>query len=136
MQWTLKILPYHFLKTLKTTCTFWMTIHNTICPIMKYLKMSSINHHTRKKTILQLKNCCYHHFITNFIHHDLAIIVVQNLLFIGLYGMDTDAIHLLVMFEHWCRVHCLDTKVICLFILFKHENYVSLHIVYIWKLCT
>jgi hypothetical protein len=39
-------------------------------------------------------------YITNFMGHDLAIIVVQNLLFIGLYGIGIDVIHLLVLFEH------------------------------------
>jgi hypothetical protein len=63
--------------------------------------------------------------------HDLTIIVVLNLLFIGLYGIDMDVIHLLVMFEHQCCVHYLDTNVICLFVLFKHKCCVSIHIVYI-----
>jgi hypothetical protein len=35
------------------------------------------------------------HYITIFMGHDLAIIVVQNLLFIGLYGINTNVIHLL-----------------------------------------
>jgi len=39
-------------------------------------------------------------FITNFIGHDLAIIIMQNSLFIGLYGIDTNVIHLLILFEH------------------------------------
>jgi len=38
--------------------------------------------------------------------------------------------------EHWCHVHCLDTNVICLFALFKHECYVFICIIYKWKLCT
>ncbi len=75
-------------------------------------------------------------FVTIFMGHDLTIIVVLNLLFIGLYGIDMDVIHLLVMFEHQCCVHYLDTNVICLFVLFKHKCCVSIHIVYIWKLCT
>jgi hypothetical protein len=49
--------------------------------------------------------------------HDLAIIVMQNLFFIGSYGIDTDVIHLLALFEHQCCVHYLNTNVICLFIL-------------------
>jgi hypothetical protein len=59
--------------------------------------------------------------ITNFMGHDLAIIIMWNLLFIGLYGIDTDVIQLLVLFEHRCYVHYLDTNVICMFILFKHN---------------
>jgi hypothetical protein len=39
--------------------------------------------------------------IANFMGHDiLIIIVVQNLFFIGLYGMDINENHLLVLFEH------------------------------------
>ncbi len=39
-------------------------------------------------------------YIANFMGHNLAIIVVQNFLFIGLYGIDTNVIHLLILFEH------------------------------------
>jgi len=74
--------------------------------------------------------------ITNIMGHDLAIIVVWNFLFIGSYGIDTDVIHLLVLFEHQCCVHCLNMNVICLFILFRHECCVSIYIVYRWKSCT
>ncbi len=56
--------------------------------------------------------------------------------FIGLYEIDTNIIHLLVLFEYWCCVHCLDMHVICLFILFKHKCCVSIHIAYIQKSCT
>jgi len=59
--------------------------------------------------------------ITNFMGHDLTIIVVQNLFFIGSYGIDMDVIHLLVLFEHQCHVHCLYTNVICMFVLFRHN---------------
>jgi hypothetical protein len=38
--------------------------------------------------------------ITNFMGHDLAIIVMQILFFISLYGIDMHVIHLLVMLEH------------------------------------
>jgi hypothetical protein len=38
--------------------------------------------------------------ITNFMDHDLTIIVMRNLIFIGLYGRDTYVIHLCVLFEH------------------------------------
>jgi hypothetical protein len=38
--------------------------------------------------------------ITNFMGHDLTIIVVQNLLFISSYGIDMNVIHLFVLFEH------------------------------------
>jgi hypothetical protein len=57
--------------------------------------------------------------ITNLMGHNLAIIVVWNLFFIGLYGINIDVIHLLVLFEHWYCAHCLDTNVICLFVFFK-----------------
>jgi hypothetical protein len=43
--------------------------------------------------------------------HDLAIIVMRTLLFIGLYGIDTNVIHLFVLFEHQCCAHCSDTNV-------------------------
>jgi len=74
--------------------------------------------------------------ITNFMGRNLAIIVMQNLLFISSYGIDMDVIHLFVLFEHRCHVHRLDTNVICLFILFKHECCVFIRIVYTRKLCT
>jgi hypothetical protein len=75
-------------------------------------------------------------FITNLMGHDLAIIVMWNLLFTGSNGIDTYVIHLLVLFKHWCQVHCLEAKVICLFTLFKHECCMSIRIVYTWKSCT
>ncbi len=75
-------------------------------------------------------------YITNLMGHDLAIIVVRNLIFIGLYGIDTDVIHLLVLFEHRCCAHCLNTNVICLFLLFKHGCYMSIHVIYTQKSCT
>ncbi len=76
-----------------------------------------------------------HHHITNFMGHDLAIIVVQNLLFIGSYGIDMDVIHLLVLFEHQCCVHCLNTNVICMFVLFIHRCYMFICVVYTQKSC-
>jgi hypothetical protein len=77
-----------------------------------------------------------HTCITNFMGHDLAIIVVRNLFFISLFGIDMDVIHLLVLFEHRCCVHCLNMNVICLFVLFRHECCVSIRIVYTQKSCT
>jgi hypothetical protein len=74
--------------------------------------------------------------ITNFMGHNLTIIVMQILIFIGSYKIDMNVIHLLVLFEHQCYVHYLDTNVKCMFILFKHECCVSIHIVYTWKSCT
>jgi hypothetical protein len=59
--------------------------------------------------------------------HDLAIVIMRNLFFIGLYGIDMDIIYLFVLFEYRCHVHCLNTNVICLFVLFKHECYVYLY---------
>ncbi len=73
--------------------------------------------------------------ITNFMGHNLAIIVMWNLFFIGSYGIDTNVINLLVLFEHWCHVHYLNTNVICLFVLFIHECYVFICVVYTWKSC-
>jgi hypothetical protein len=49
--------------------------------------------------------------------------------------IDMDVIHLFVLFEHRCHVHCLYMNVICLFVLFWHECCVSIHIVYTQKLC-
>ncbi len=59
--------------------------------------------------------------ITNFMGHNLVIIVMQILFFIGSYGIDMDVIHLFILFEHQCHANCLDTNFICLFILFRHE---------------
>jgi len=39
-------------------------------------------------------------YITNFMGHDLVIIVMRNVFPIGSYGIDKDVIHLLVLFEH------------------------------------
>jgi hypothetical protein len=41
-----------------------------------------------------------------------------------------------IQFEHRCCVHYLDTNIICLFLLFKHECCVSICIIYTRKLCT
>jgi hypothetical protein len=68
--------------------------------------------------------------------HDLTIIVMQNLLFIGSYGIDMNVIHLFIFFKHWCHAHCLTTNVICLFVLFTHGCCMHIHIVYTRKLCT
>jgi hypothetical protein len=74
--------------------------------------------------------------ITNFMGHDLAIIIMQNLFFIGLYGIDMDFIHLFVLFEHRFRAHCLDTNDICLFILFKYKCYMIFYVFYTQRSCT
>jgi hypothetical protein len=65
-----------------------------------------------------------------------AIIVMQNLRFIGSYGIDIDVIHLLVLFEHWCCPHRLNTNIMFLFILFKYKCYMSICFVYTRKSCT
>jgi hypothetical protein len=80
---------------------------------------------------INIKSC-----ITNLMGHDLTIIVVRNVFFIGLYGINTNVIHLLVLFKHWYHAHCLNTNVICLFVLFKHGCCMSIHVVYTWKLYT
>ncbi len=72
-------------------------------------------------------------FITNLMGHNLTIIVVRNVLFIGLYGINMNVINLLVLFEHWYHAHCLDTNVIWLFILFKHGCCMSIRVVYTRK---
>jgi hypothetical protein len=74
--------------------------------------------------------------ITKFMGHDLAIIVMWNLLFISLYEINTNVIYVLVLFEHQCCIHCLNTNIICMFILFILKCCVSIHIVYIQKSCT
>ncbi len=74
-------------------------------------------------------------FITNFMGHNLAIIVVRNLFFIGLYGINIDVIHLPILFERYC-VHYLNINVICLFILFRHGCCMYICVIYTWKSCT
>ncbi len=88
-------------------------------------------------TSKQLGSCLiiWNVFITNFMGHELVIIIMQNFLFIGLYGIDTDVIHLLVLFEHQCHVYCLDMNVICIFVLFEHKCCVFICIVYTRKSC-
>jgi hypothetical protein len=68
--------------------------------------------------------------------HDLVIIVLWNLFFIVLYGIDMNVIHLFAFFEYQCHTKCLNTNVMCLFVLFKHEYCMSIHVVYRWKSCT
>jgi hypothetical protein len=68
--------------------------------------------------------------------HNLVIIVVRNLLFIGSCGIDIDVIHLLVLFEHQFHVYCLNTNVICMFLLFKHRCCMLIHVIYTQKSCT
>jgi hypothetical protein len=68
--------------------------------------------------------------------HNLAIIIIRNLLFISLYEIDTDVIHLFILFNLWCCAHCLNTNVIYLFILLKHRCCMFICIIYIWKSCT
>ncbi len=60
----------------------------------------------------------------------------QKIQYQSSYGIDMDVILLLVWFEHRYCVHCLNTNVICIFKLFKHKCYMSIHVVYTWKLCT
>jgi len=61
--------------------------------------------------------------------HDLTI---MKFVFISSYGIYTYVIHLLVLFEHQCCVHCLHMDVICLFI-FLNINVVCLFILFIHK---
>jgi hypothetical protein len=74
--------------------------------------------------------------ITNFMGHDLTIIVVWNLFFISSYGINTNVNQLFILFEHWYCAHCLDTNVKCLFVLFRHGCCIFIHDVYTWKSCT
>jgi hypothetical protein len=69
-------------------------------------------------------------YITNLMGHDLTITIMRNLVFLGLYGINTNVIHLLVLFEHIYHAHCLDTNVIYLFVSFKHGCCMSFHVVY------
>jgi hypothetical protein len=72
----------------------------------------------------------YTHYITNFMGHNLTILVMRNLLFIGSYGINTNVIHLFVLFKHQCHARCLNTNIICLFILFRHGCYMFICVVY------
>jgi hypothetical protein len=38
--------------------------------------------------------------------------------------------HRFIWDRHGCHAHCLDTNVICLFVLFKHECCMFIHVVY------
>ncbi len=59
-----------------------------------------------------------------------------NFFFISSYEIDTNVIHLLILFKHWCHMHCLNTNVICLFVLFKHGCCMFICVVYTWKSCS
>jgi hypothetical protein len=74
--------------------------------------------------------------ITNLMGHNLVIIIVWNVFFVSSYGINTNFINLLMLFEHWYHAHFLDTNVICLFVLFKHGCCMFIHVVYIRKLYT
>jgi hypothetical protein len=76
------------------------------------------------------------YIITNFMGHDLAIIIMWNLLFICSCEIDLNVIHLLVLFEHQCHAHCLNTNVICLSILFELKYCMFICVICTWKLCT
>ncbi len=39
-------------------------------------------------------------YIINFMGHDLAIINMGKIFFIGLHGVDTDVIHIFVLFHY------------------------------------
>jgi hypothetical protein len=56
--------------------------------------------------------------------------------FIDLYRINTNVIHLLILFEHQCCVHCFNMDVIYLFILFKHKCYMYIRVFYTQKSCT
>jgi hypothetical protein len=58
----------------------------------------------------------------------LAIIIVSNLFFIGLYCIDMDIICLFILFKHECHAHCLDTNVICYLYTFEHNYCMSIHV--------
>jgi len=75
-------------------------------------------------------------YITNFMGHNLPIIVLQNIFFIGSYGINTNVIHLLILFEYWYHSHCLNTNIMCLFILFKYKCYMFICFVYTKNSCT
>jgi hypothetical protein len=60
-----------------------------------------------------VENHCHLTFTTNFMGHNLAIIFVQNLLFIGSYGIDTKShsstcivctLMLCALFRHECHI--------------------------------
>jgi hypothetical protein len=80
--------------------------------------------------------CKSKHYITNFMGHDLTIIVVWNMFSIGSYGIYINVIHLFILFEHQCCMHYLNMNVICVFILFKPKCYMFICVVYTRKLCT
>ncbi len=58
--------------------------------------------------------------------HDLVIIIVQNIYFIGLYAIDINIIHLFVLFKYRYCAHCLDINIIYLFLLFTCFSYTQL----------
>ncbi len=113
-------------------CNFWYELIKIPLKTWKCPKIIELwfNINTTRKNNVYAWNALY---ITNLMGHDLAIIVVWNLLFIGSYKINMDVIHLLVLFEHWYHAHCLDTNVICLFVSFKHGWYMSMCVVYTRK---
>jgi hypothetical protein len=113
-------------------CNLWYELINIPLKTWKCPKIIELwfNKNTTRKNNVYAWSALY---ITNLMGHDLAIIVMQNLYFIGWYRIKMDVIHLLVLFEYWYHAHDLNTNVICLFVSFKHRCYMSICVVYTWK---
>jgi len=121
-----KCLTLHTQKTHKNFIfKNWTQVSYMIYIMVKF----PMNTNTLKKIL----KCYNTRFITNFMGHNLTIIVMQNLIFIGSYEIDMDVIHLLVCLniDSMCIVYaqmsyacsyCLNTNVACLFVLFTHES--------------
>jgi hypothetical protein len=97
----------------------YILLFSILVPRTKNVGVTQTNEKKKYKPKVVVFN--WNDYITNFMGHNLIIIVVQKNKFKGFYGIDMDVIHLFVSFEHRCHVHCLNTTIICLFVLFKHN---------------
>jgi hypothetical protein len=113
--------------------TLWeMLDYNTKYSPYHKLHESQFNNNSHAKF-------AFHKFVwnRNGCHSCTFIIGTSMLSFIYLYYWNIDVIiHLLVLLEHQCYVHCLNTNVIRLFLLFRHGCCMFIHVVYTWKSCT
>ncbi len=93
----------------------YILLFSTLIPRTKNVGATQTN--GKKKSInLKIVVANWDDYITNFMGHNLIIIVVQNLFFKGSDGVNTYVIHLFVLFEHRYHVHCLNITITCLFV--------------------
>jgi hypothetical protein len=59
---------------------------------------------------------------------------VKYIFYKFVWNRSMDVIHLLILFEHQCHAHCLNTNVTWIFVFFRLKCGMSIHVVYTQKL--